>query len=109
MSVVRRLPSSRVVVLLAAGAPVGMRTQICHRPMLTARDRRSERPAQPPLVRRAARPSLTQRINVDAATYSDLLDMLELAWARQGEDFMKVNPWLRDEEALGWIWDRLGM
>lgn len=49
------------------------------------------------------------RINVDAATYSDLLDMLELAWARRGEDFMKVNPWLRDEEELGWIWDRLGI
>jgi restriction endonuclease Mrr len=49
------------------------------------------------------------RINVDAATYSDLLDMLELAWGRRGEDFMKVNPWLRDGEELGWIWDRLGM
>lgn len=47
------------------------------------------------------------RMSIDAATYSDLLDMLELAWARRGDDFQIANPWLRDEDELGWIWDRI--
>jgi Restriction endonuclease len=49
------------------------------------------------------------RMSIDTATYSDLLDMLELAWARRGDDLLIANPWLRDEDELGWLWDRVMM
>lgn len=36
------------------------------------------------------------RIELGVHLYQDLVDMLELAWVRQGESFEAATPWLRD-------------
>jgi restriction system protein len=56
------------------------------------------------------------RIQLGVHLYQDLLDMLEIAWVRQGESFEPATPWLRDtpiEETMeqgtpgaSWIFDR---
>jgi hypothetical protein len=105
----RRAESVRLVreiagTLLARGIPRGL--------LVTTSERLSPDAEREIETLRSREVNNCGRIAIDAATYSDLLDMLELAWARRGGDFEAATPWFWMEEpgdSHGWIWDYLRM
>lgn len=105
----RKAESVRLVreiagTLLARGVPRAL--------LVTTRERLSPAARKEIEVLRSREILHLGRIEIDSVTYSDLIDMLELAWVRRDGDFEKAVPWfwhLEPGDSHGWIWDNLRM